>query len=114
MDELTKYIFDNYAYLMTVPEKKAYKSVLGEEKAESSDSPKMQSLLRSRMVSSEPQVLALLGNGREAFFEAVRDRILREHSDAVFLNHCSRCRALVRRPQSRQCPKCFFSWHGAA
>src|SRR5215207_10619590 len=112
MDELTKYIFDNYAYLMTIPEKKAYKSILCEEKAESSDSPKMQSLLRRKMVSSEPQVLSLLENGKESFLVSVRDRILRESADEVYLNHCPRCEALARRPQSKQCPKCFYSWHG--
>jgi hypothetical protein len=53
---MTKYIFDNYAYLMTIPEKKAYKSILGEAKGENSDSPEMQSLLRRKMVSSEPKL----------------------------------------------------------
>jgi hypothetical protein len=114
MDELTKYIFDNYAYLMTIPEKKVYKSILGEAKAENSDSPEMQSFLRRRMVSSEPQVLALLENGEDAFMESVRDRILRESADEVYLNHCPKCGALARRPQSKQCQKCFYSWHGAA
>jgi hypothetical protein len=114
MNELTKYIFDNYKQLMTVREWAAYKSMLGKEWAQAESSSLMSDLTRKKMVSSEPQVLALLKHGKEAFIEAVCARILHEHGDEVFLNHCPKCGALARRPQAKQCPKCFFSWHGDA
>ena len=111
MDELTHYIFHNYPHLMTVREAAAYKSILGEKKAEASDSPNMQSMLRKGWVSSDPEVRALLANGEEHFMVGVRDRILHEHASEVFLNRCRKCGALTNTPRARQCPKCFFSWY---
>ena len=111
MDELTKYIFNYYAHLLTLSEKAAYKSLSGEEKAQNTDSPELSGALRRRWVSTDPQVTALLANGREAFMVAASDRVLREHAAEVFLNHCPKCGALAKTPRARQCPKCFFSWH---
>jgi hypothetical protein len=48
----------------------------------------MRKMLRRGWVSSDPSVKALLADGEEAFMERVRDRVLREHSGEVFLNHC--------------------------
>ncbi len=111
MDELTRYVFFNYMYLLTVHEAAAYKSILGQQKVQSSDSPKMQNLIRSSWISSDPEVRALLEKGEDHFMNSVRDRILREHREQVFLNHCPKCRALAKTPRARQCPKCFYSWH---
>ena len=111
IDELTHYIFHNYPHLMTVREAAAYKSILGEKKAESSDSPNMQAMLGKGWVSGDPEVHALLANGEEHFMAGVRDRILRERAGEVFLNRCRKCEALAKTPRAKQCPKCFFSWH---
>ena len=111
MDELTRYIFLNYPRVMTVHEAAAYKSILGEKKAESSDSPNMQSMLRKGWVSGDPEVRALLAKGEEHFMVGVRGRILREHADEVLLNRCRKCGALANTPRAKQCPKCCFSWH---
>lgn len=115
MDELTKYIFHNYPNLMNAREAAAYKSVIGGRKAESShDSPKMQELIRRRWISSDPEVRTLLEKGEEQFMISVRERILRENKDEVFLNYCSRCGSLANTPRAKQCPRCFFSWHDNA
>lgn len=57
-----------------------------------------------------PEIEELLQRGEEAFLAAVRDRILQEHGDGI-LNLCRRCGALARTAHSKQCHKCFFSWH---
>jgi len=111
MDKLTRYIFNYYPHLMTLHEQAAYRSVLGEEKAESSDSAKMRNLLRRKFVSPDPEVLSMLDKGAEHFMNVVRDRILSEQRDQVFQNHCPKCEALAHTPTARQCPKCFHSWH---
>lgn len=111
MDELTKYVFDNYFGLLTFGEKAAYKSILGRRKIEDADSPEMKRMLRKSWVSTDPKVTALLENGVETFMENARDRVLREHSIRVLLNKCPRCGALTKTPRAKQCPKCFFSWH---
>ena len=112
MDELTEYIFNHYHNLLTVEEKTAYKSILGERKIEDAESPAMKKMLRRGWVSTDPKVQALLANGAETFMDGVRDRVMREHRDEVFLNLCPRCGALARTPSARQCPKCHLSWHG--
>jgi ribosomal protein L40E len=111
MDELTKYIVTCYPNLMTFKEKAANKAFLAEEKAENLEPGNMQRMLRKSWGSSDPDVLSLMANGREEFLRAVRDRIMDEHSDEVFLNYCPKCGALAKTPRAKQCPKCFFSWH---
>ena len=114
MDDLTTYIFNYYYNLLTLEEKAAYKTILGERKIENAESPAMRKMLRRGWVSSDPKVQALLADGEEAFMERVRDRVLREHRGEVFLNRCPLCGALARTPLAKQCPTCFLSWHGDA
>jgi len=112
MDELTRYIFYSYFDLLTFKEKVAYKASFAEEKAENLEPGKLQDFLREKWGSRDPEVLVLLKHGRDEFMRNVKDRILREHPDKVFLNYCPKCGALTRTPRAKQCPKCFFSWHG--
>ncbi|HSQ23210.1 MAG TPA: hypothetical protein VLN44_02310 [Pyrinomonadaceae bacterium] len=114
MDDLARYIVNHYQNLMTLEEKAAYKSVLGETKVANTDNMAMKHALQEHWVSDNPRVCALLANGADAFMANVRDRILREHPNDILLNHCPRCRALAKTPTARQCPKCFFSWHDDA
>jgi hypothetical protein len=112
MDELASYIFNYYQELMTAEERAAHGTVVAQFKIEHTDSIEMKELIRDRWVSTDPNVHALLADGVEAFFAGVRDRILREHPNDVYLNRCRRCGALAKTPTARQCPKCFLSWHG--
>jgi len=111
MDELTRYIFYSYFDLLTFEEKSAYKTSLAEEKAGNLEAGKLQDFLREKWSSRDPEVLALLKNGQDEFMQNVKDRILREHTDKVFLNYCPKCGALTKTPRAKQCPKCFFSRH---
>lgn len=114
MNKLTKYIVTWYPDLMTVNEKAAHKTSFVEEKAENLEPGNLQRMLREKWGSSDPEVLALLENGREEFLQKVADRILREHADEVFLNYCPKCGELTKTPRAKQCPSCFFSWHDEA
>lgn len=111
MDDLTRYVFFEYGNLRTVHENAAYKSIVGKQKAEDSDNPKMRDMLLRKWVSDAPEVLQSLQDGSEQFFVNVTQRILREHAGEVFLNLCPRCGGLARTPQAKQCRHCFFSWH---
>ena len=112
MDELTRYIFYSYFGLLTFKEKAAYKTSFAEEKAGNLEPGNLQDFLREKWDSRDPEVLELLKNGRDEFMRNVKDRILREHPDKVFLNYCPKCGGLTKTPRAKQCPKCFFSWHG--
>jgi rubrerythrin len=111
MNELAVYIVNYYHHLMTAEERAAHSSILAESKIEHDNSPSMKETLQGH-VSTDPKVRALLADGKEAFFARVRDRVLRDHPNEVFLNQCPRCGALAKTPTAKQCPKCFFSWHG--
>ena len=111
MDELTRYIVSYYPNLMTPSEKLAQRSSIAEEKAENLEPGTLQTMLRKKWCSNDPEVLALLKDGRETFLRNVRDRILREHANEVFLNYCPKCGALTKTPKAQQCPACFYSWH---
>lgn len=113
MDELTRYIFYSYFNLLTIKEKAAYKASFAEEKAENLEPGKLQDFLRERWSSKDPEIISLLENGRDEFTRNVRERIMREHADKVFLNYCPKCGALTKTPRAKQCPKCFFFWHSA-
>src|SRR5919202_6922767 len=102
MDELASYIFNYYSHLLTPEERAAHRTILGELKIEHARSPDMKRALRESWVSTDPKVMALLQGGAESFWEGARDRVLREHRDEVFLNHCPRCGALAKTPTARQ------------
>lgn len=114
MDDLAKYIINYYQHLMTLEEKAAQKSMMGEVKIRNTKSVAMKEALGDRLISNDPAVLELLAHGPEAFMVRVRDRVMRDHPSEVFLNHCPHCGALAKTPTAKQCPKCFFSWHGDA
>jgi len=110
VDELTRYVFHNYAWLMTAAEMKAYKAFMLERKA--NHSPKgLKEHLLERMEFENPEVARLLEGDAEAFLVATRDRILRDHADEVFLNRCPKCSALARTPKACLCPACNHTWY---
>jgi hypothetical protein len=111
MDELTHYIFHNYSGLMTLAEKMAHKSLMMAYKGERSSSENMKRHLHARFGSTEPEVLALLDKGPREFFVATRNRLLRDHSKEISLNHCPKCGALARTPKACLCPACSHSWY---
>jgi|SRR3712207_1156882 len=110
MDDLINYLFRNYKGLLTQEEKAAYQFIVRKNIASKTMSVDMQALFRGSWASNNPRVLELLSKGTEEFFKKVCDRILREHSDAVYLNLCPKCNSLARTPKATQCPKCLFSW----
>jgi rubrerythrin len=112
MDALTRYIVIYYSNLMTPSERVAHKASIAEEKAENLEPGNLQTILRERCGSNDSDVVAHLKDGQETFLRNVRDRILKEHANEVFLNYCPKCGALTNTPNAQQCPECFHSWHG--
>jgi hypothetical protein len=110
MNELAVYIINYYPNLMTAEENAAHQFIVAQYKIEHANSPSTKEIPQTH-VSTDPNVRALLADGAEAFFAGVRDRVLHDHPNEVFLNHCPRCGALAKTPTAKQCRKCFFSWH---
>src|SRR6516162_7677585 len=106
-EHLTKYVIDYYGRLMTRAEWLAYRAFLAEGKIEHGYSPEL--LEDSR--TDDPEAVSLMSQGVERFRRQVRDRILRDHADRVFLNYCPRCGGLATTPRAQQCCWCFHDWH---
>lgn len=112
-EELVEYIFKSHYGLLTFQEKAAHKTLIGERKVENTDSEKMKQMLRKIFCSSEAEVLEMLKKGAKEYEKKVCNRIMAEHPNEIKLNLCPNCSALARTSTSRQCPKCFYSWHNA-
>jgi hypothetical protein len=110
LDDITKYVFHNYANLMTENEAAAWKTFLWDAKHEKGEM-ELPNILADKFGSRHPEVLKLVSKGAEGFFVGVRDRVLKEHKDEIILNYCPRCGALTRTPKAKICPKCSFNWH---
>jgi hypothetical protein len=111
--ELTRYVWDHFGRLLTPLEQRVGRAILHRAKADLSPSPgPMEGLHRRLGETGVPEVEAALTGGTEAFRRRVRDRLLREHGQKVFVNRCPRCARVARTPRARQCFWCGFAWHG--
>ncbi len=110
--ELDRYVLSYYPNLMTRLESLAQKAAFAEQKAVNSSSENMARKLREKWGhKDDPEVVAALSQGVEIFRRRVRERILRDHGDEVFLNKCSKCEKLVKTPRAKLCLWCGHSWH---
>ena len=109
--QLTSYIWHNYRHLLTPLEALTDKTLLAESKAEHA-SETMAALLRQRWSAMDnPDVVAELADGSDAFRNRVRNRIVRECADRIVINRCPKCSRLVVTPKARQCLWCGHDWH---
>jgi hypothetical protein len=110
--ELTRYVWDNYQRFLTAFEWRVGRAIHGRTKAAASQSPEMASALNRHFGAvGDAEVEVALIDGFEAFRRRVRNRLLSEHTAAVFVNRCSKCQRVVRTPLARQCFWCGFDWH---
>jgi hypothetical protein len=109
--EIACYVWQFYRDLFTAAEKRAYRPYLWQRmKVEKNRDIVDDEWTRSGL-AGDAAVMALLSDGVEAFHRRAAQRVLQEHSDAVFLNRCPRCNRLVRTPRARQCLWCGYDWH---
>jgi hypothetical protein len=111
--DLTTYINRYYRHLYTADEGKAERHMynFARVKDDPADSSKRKMLEEKGWISNDLNVLKLLDDGPDAFYEAIAKRIFIEQSDKLFFNYCPRCGGLARTPSAKLCPNCFHSWH---
>jgi len=116
--ELAFYVFKHYTRLLTTTERRAkrhllmtYKATMGRSDLRAQAEVRAQGGARAQWLSDDPEVLALVADGLEAFQARVAERILAEHANEVVLNYCPRCSGLTRTPGARWCPHCGYDWH---
>jgi hypothetical protein len=96
---------------MTEPEWLAYRAFVVQEKEKHNPLPFKEPLF-PEYETRNPEAVALMTDGFEPFLCRVRDRILRDHREKVFLNNCPRCGGLAMTPKAQQCRWCSYDWHG--
>jgi hypothetical protein len=64
-----------------------------------------------RLLSDEPNVLALTRDGVEQFKLMTAARIFRDSPDKLLFNCCPQCGKLARTPTAKQCRHCKHDWH---
>jgi hypothetical protein len=115
-DALTDYVWRNCQHLMSDEELAAYKALIGAAKidayTEDGVPPANAGWYHKHFGTlDDPIVERQLRDGRDAFYRGVRDRLIRERSDDVFVNRCGRCNRIVASPLARQCLWCGHDWH---
>lgn len=82
--ELTKYVWNNYQHLFSRLEQLGAKAVMAEDKANSASSLAMADLLRKKWgAENDPEIVAALSEGTEAFQRRVRERVIRECGESL-------------------------------
>ena len=117
--ELAYYVVKYYSNFMTDAERRdnshltaVLKATMGREDSAAQAKAKKNKVF-SRMLSNDPDVLALTWDGLQAFRERTAARILQVHSEDVLLNRCPRCDGLARTPTAKQCRFCGNNWRCA-
>jgi hypothetical protein len=115
MDPFTiDYIIDYFGRFMTANEATAWKhhttvTAISSPLKKGSEVYKL--YVEKGWLSEDDEVLDLLKKDWLEFRERTATRIIKEHADRIYFNHCPRCGKLARTPVAKQCPFCAYSWH---
>jgi hypothetical protein len=108
---LTAYVWQHYRHLFTDFDRKVSGRIIFEMKTQHTP-PELRDERFERVFGAlDPAVTSALEEGHWAFLRRVRDRILAEDGDQVFINRCPVCRRIVRTPKAKQCLWCRHDWH---
>ena len=110
---LTRYVCNHYKHLLTDFERKTINAMSARMKAELTapyDHDMAQIIDEKWALLNDPTVNDALANSYEAYRRQVRDRILNDYKDQVFINRCSQCNCIVRTPEAKLCLWCGHSW----
>ena len=110
-DQLTAYIWRNYRHLLTPLESLAERALLAESKAAHSRPYMAQRLRELCGANDDPEVIAAIAEGSDAFRERVRNRIMADCQSEITLNRCPKCTRLVVSPGAKLCLWCGYDWH---
>jgi len=107
---LTRYVWAQCRGYMTDFELAGVMAMLGREKAAGLEPGALREMIvRHWATPKDPDVLAALEQGHDAFQVAVRDRVVRDHPQAIV--RCPKCARVLRTPRARQCMWCLHDWH---
>lgn len=97
--ELTHYVLRAGSHLVTELEFRIRRVILFRAKG------------HGRLLGPDEEIEEALREGTAAFERRLRDRLLTEHGQEIFINRCPSCRRIVRTPRARLCLWCGQDWH---
>lgn len=111
-EALTNYVWMHYQNLFTQLECLGALALSDEAHVNSGGAPTVSGLMRERWcLENRPQLFEALREGGKVFRLRVRNRLLYQHPDAIFINRCPACAKIVRTPKAKQCLWCNHDWH---
>lgn len=113
-NETANYIYRFHQSLYTDKERRAlihYNVSLSYANADEQFGQRFELMKDKGLLSNDPEVLALLKDGHDAFLINTANRILAENNPDEILVKCPKCNGLLRTPYAQQCRHCFYSWH---
>ena len=113
IDYIQEYLISYYSHLMTKEESIAFRhlNVLYSWQNLPEDSSLIKKSKEIGWISSDPYVLELVKNGRDAFLKNTATRIFNDNRGKVFINSCPKCGKPARTPLAKQCRHCYHKWH---
>jgi len=110
---LTKYMWNNYIKFTTEWERKVNLAIILNWKAEAYEDPTVGWKYNKQLGEDFKNDINAHNEIKDpdAFREKVRNRILKEHKEDIFINRCSKCNKIVRTPKAKQCFWCGYDWH---
>lgn len=106
---LIRYVWEFYLHLATTLEQKAGWAALGDDWAKiKGQDALMEFCWKKHRLAEDPEVMALLADGIDAFRRRLAMRLLRDFPQELFVNRCPRCHRIARTPKAQQCPVVLF------
>lgn len=110
MNEHAYYIIQNFRSVLTEGEEKTVRTMRGLLKTTGAERQRAVMRKRGWIADRDPEVLRLLADGEDAFWDRLVTRV-RAEWPAVVWNECVKCGGLTRTPLARQCLHCGHDWH---
>jgi hypothetical protein len=110
MDNTVKYLLNNYSNLLTEDEWRIKIYLMMIEKFNKNDH---NTSKYGEFISRLPKELVnkYLNDGVDSFYSRIKERLLSEEKEKIYLNYCQKCGKLPVSPKSKQCLSCGFDWH---
>jgi hypothetical protein len=110
--EIRRYVWRNYRHALTDRESALHQAAVLELKARHARTTSQANHLRQMPgYFIDADVKAIAESGLGAFEQQCCDRLLRDHSDQIYINRCDRCRRIVASPIACACVWCGHHWY---
>ncbi|MBW3625651.1 MAG: hypothetical protein KY468_19840 [Armatimonadetes bacterium] len=109
---MIRYVWEYCTHAMTDFEMQVNFCIHIRAKAEINENPNFaEKILEWKGLLRNAYIEEALKNGPKRFRQRVKDRLLRECPDQIFINRCPSCGRIVRTPKARLCLWCGYAWH---